>query len=161
MSRFLLLSFLMLLSTEAMAVSPALTLLVSADKAQYESGDKIDLTITLENRSGQPLTINRRLAYPGPDLTIEMNDPTGAGLRWLPPAPPPPVEESDFVQLRHGQQLQVMLPDIGQHLFDKVKRSGDYRVRAMYRNQDGGAQWNRAAWTGAVESNVITFRWGE
>ena len=77
------------------------------------------------------------------------------------PAPPPPVQESDLVQLPPGQHLRVTLPDIGRHLFDKFDRPGDYRMRAMYLNQDNGGQWNRAAWTGAVESNVITVRWGE
>lgn len=161
MSVFLLLPLLLFLSTEAMAISPALTLLLGADKAQYKSGDRIDLTVTFENKSEQLLTINRRLAYPGPHLKVEITGPAGRGLRWLTPAPPPPVQESDLVQLPPGQHLRVTLPDIGRHLFDKFDRPGDYRMRAMYLNQDNGGQWNRAAWTGAVESNVITVRWGE
>lgn len=160
MSPILLLPLLLLPTTEAMTISPAMTLQLNADKAQYTSTDRIDLTITLENKSEQLLTVNRRLAYPGPDLMIEITDPAGTSLRWLPAAPPRPVEESDFVQLHPGAHVQLTMPDIGRHLFEKFKRVGEYRARARYRNEDSGGRWHHAAWTGAVESQVITFRWG-
>ncbi|MDP9132191.1 MAG: hypothetical protein M3M98_03540 [Nitrospirota bacterium] len=161
MIRLLMVPLVMLLTTDvALAITPALTLILAADKTVYTSGDRIALTIRLENMSAQPLTINRRLAYPGPDLTVEITDPRGVRLRWLPPSPPPPVQESDFVQLHPGQQFQVRFPDIGRHLFDKLERAGDYQAKAMYRNTDTGAQWNSSAWTGSLESPVIIFRWG-
>lgn len=162
MMRFFVVALLMLLTTDAaIATTPAgLTLSLTTDKPLYRSGDRIDLSIMLENRSGEPMTINRRLAYPGPDLTVEITDPSGMRLRWLPPAPPPPVLESDFVRLGPGQRFEVTLQDISRHLFDKLERTGEYRATATYRNQDGGSQWNHVAWTGSIESRVVTFQWG-
>ncbi len=161
MIRFLVLSLGMLLMTSgALANSPAVTISLVADRASYGIGDRIELTMTLVNTSGHPLMINRRLAYPGPDLIVEIRNAQGTSLRWLPPQPPPPLEQADFVELHANQQVTLTIPDIGRHLFDKFTQGEDYRVRAKYHNQDSGSQWGYAAWTGTVESGAITFRWG-
>jgi hypothetical protein len=156
-----LVSFVLLLAaTAALGVSDSLTLSLFIDRAVSTSREAVDLTLVLHNTSTQALIINRRLAYPGPDLMLEIVDAQGVRLRWLPPAAPPPFTRSDFVRLDPGEEFHLKLPDVGRHLFDKFEPGRDYQVRAIYRNEESGSQWHYAAWIGSLESRPITFRWG-
>ena len=157
----ILVSFVLLVATTAaFGASDSLSLSLFIDRALSASREAVDLTLVLHNTSTQALIINRRLAYPGPDLMLEIMDPQGVRLRWLPPAPPPSLTRSDFVRLDPGEEFHLKLPDIGRQLFDKLEEGSEYRVRAVYRNDEPGSQWHYAAWTGSLESRPITFRWG-
>jgi hypothetical protein len=142
------------------AASQPVTLTIATDKYSYLQREPVNVAVALANTSGESLVINKRMAYPGPDLVIEITDPKGALLRWHPPAPPSPVISSDFVRLEPGQEFQVRLSDIARHLFDPFRLAGEYRVRAVYENREAGTQWHHAAWTGTVQSPAITIRWG-
>lgn len=139
--------------------SDSLSLSVRADKTHYSSSDRIALTITLENRSPHDITVNKRMAHPGPDLMIDIEDMTGDKLRWLSAAPPPVVTKDDFVVLSSGQKLVVPVSDLEIGLFDKFKRDHTYRMKARYQNTEDGGKFNYVAWRGSLTSNTIMFEW--
>lgn len=146
-------------STIALGSPPdSVSLSLTSDKAVYSKGESIKLTIVLENLSLRDVTVNKRMAHPGPDLMTEIVDSMGGKLRWLPAAPPPVVTKADFTVLSSGQKLIVPISDLESGLFDKFKRDV-YRVKVRYQNTDRGATFNYAAWTGSLVSNTITFEW--
>jgi hypothetical protein len=139
--------------------SDSLSLSLTSDKAHYSSRDPITLTITLENRSLHDITVNKRMAHPGPDLMLDIEDVLGNKLRWLPAAPPPVVTRDDFTVLSAGEKLMVPISDIEIGLFDKFQRDHRYRVKARYQNTEEGRKFNYTAWTGSLTSNTIMFEW--
>ena len=146
-------------STVAFGSPPdSISLSLTSDKAIYFKGESIKLTIMLENRSLRDVTMNKRMAHPGPDLLTEIVDSSGNKLRWLPAAPPPVVTKADFTVLGSGQIITATLSDLERALFDKFKQDV-YRVKVRYQNRDNGATFNYAAWTGSLVSNTITFEW--
>ena len=137
----------------------SVSLSLSSDKSVYSKGESVKLTVILENLSVHDLTVNKRMAYPGPDLMIDIMDSMGNKLRWLAPAPPPIVTKEDFTVLKPGQRLVVPISDMEDRLYDKFKVETEYRVKVRYQNTESGAKFNHAAWTGSLLSNTITFRW--
>ena len=148
------------LSTVALGSPPdSLALSLSSDKSVYSKGESVKLTIVLENLSLRDLTVNKRMAHPGPDLMIEIMDSMGNKLRWFAPNPPPIVARDDFTVLKPGQKLVVPISDLENGLFDKFKGETEYSVKVRYQNSESGAKFNYAAWTGSLLSNTITFQW--
>lgn len=119
--------------------------------------ENVTLTIIFENRSAHDITLNKRMANPGPDLMIDIEDLMGNRLRWLPAAPPPTITREDFTVLRAGQKLEVPISVLQIGLFDKLKRKQKYRMTARYQNSETGSKFNYAAWTGSITSNTILF----
>lgn len=147
-------------STIAVGSPPdSVSLSLTSDKAVYLQGESVKLTIVLENLSLRDVTVNKRMAHPGPDLMIEIVDSMGNKLRWLPAAPPPVVTKADFTVLSSGQKFIVLISDLESGLFDKFKRENEYWVKVRYHNTENGATFNYAAWTGSLVSNTITFEW--
>ncbi|MGC3974768.1 MAG: hypothetical protein QM771_10345 [Nitrospira sp.] len=117
------------------------------------------LTIILENRSSRDITVNKRMANPGPDLMIDIEDLMGNRLRWLAAAPPPAITREDFTVLRAGQKLEVPISVLQIGLFDKLKRKQMYRMTARYQNSETGSKFDYSAWTGSIISNTLLFEW--
>ena len=152
------------LSTAAVALAQNVlpeSLAISLSPAQgHERGcENVALTITFENRSSHDVTLNTRMANPGPDLMIDIEDLRGNRLRWLPPAPPPTITRKDFAVLGPGQKLEMPIAVLQIGLFDKLKREQKYRMTARYQNSETGSKFNYAAWTGSITSNTILYEW--
>ena len=137
----------------------SISISLRSEKAHYSSSDRIALTITLENRSFHDITVNKRLAHPGPDLMIDIEDAMGNHLRWLPAAPPPAGTRNDFTVLNSGQKLVLPLSGVEIGLFDKLQLDHTYRVKARYQNTEDGGKFNYAAWIGTLTSNTVSFEW--
>jgi hypothetical protein len=137
----------------------SVSLSLSSDKAVYLKGESVKLTIVLENLSFRDVAVNKRMAHPGPDLMIEIEDSMGNKLRWLPAAPPPVITRDDFTVLSSGQKLVMPISGLEIGLFDKFRRENKYWVKVRYQNTENGAKFNYAAWTGSLVSNTITFEW--
>lgn len=137
----------------------SLSLSLTSDKAHFSGSIPIALTLTLENRSSHDITVNKRMAHPGPELMLDIEDMRGDKLRWLPAAPPPPVTRNDFTVLGSGQKLVLPISGVEIGLYDKLKRDHQYRVKARYQNTEDGGRFNYAAWTGSLMSNTIIFEW--
>lgn len=150
-----------LLSIAAVALAQntlddSVALSLSSARVSGHDGN-VTLTITFENRSTHDITLNKRMANPGPDLMIDIEDLMGNRLRWLPSAPPPTITREDFTVLRAGQKLKVPISVLQIGLFDKLKRKQKYRMTARYQNSETGSKFNYAAWTGLITSNTILF----
>lgn len=137
----------------------SISISLRSEKAHYSSSDRIALIIILENRSFHDITVNTRMAHPGPDLMIDIEDVMGKQLRWLPAAPPPPVTREDFTVLNSGQKLVLPISGVEIGLFDKLQLDHKYQVKARYQNTDDGGKFNCAAWIGTLTSNTILFEW--
>lgn len=132
---------------------------LASEKVNYIHGESVTLIVTLENGSPHNVTVNKRMAHPGPDLMIEIEDSMGSNLRWLPAAPPPAITRDDFIVLSPGQNLVMPISDLEIGLFDKFQREHKYRVKVRYQNTENGRKFNYAAWTGSLTSNTIMFEW--
>ncbi len=141
------------------SVQDSISLSLRSDKVSYSTSDPIAFTVTLENRSLHDITVNKRMAHPGPDLMIDIEDVMGDKLRWLPAAPPRAVTRNDFTVLTSGQKLVLPISGVEIGLFDKLKRDRTYRVKARYENTEDGGRFNHKAWTGSLTSNTIVFEW--
>lgn len=136
-----------------------LALSLTSAKVHYFGGENVTLTITFENRSPHDITLNKRMANPGPDLIVDIEDVMGNRLRWLPAAPPPMITTEDFTVLSAGQKLEMLISVLQIGLFDKLKREQKYRMTVRYQNTETGGKFNYAAWTGSITSNTILFEW--
>ena len=139
--------------------SGAVAVTLTSAKAAYSASDPVALTITLENRAPHAITINKRMAHPGPDLMIKIKDVLGNQFRWLPPSPPPVLRRKDFTVLSPGQKHAFAISDLEMGLYDKFETDHTYRVRVRYQNTEDGHAFGYAAWTGSVTSNEIMFEW--
>jgi hypothetical protein len=159
--------FVILLSSTIFAIaavaqdsfSDTVAITLTSAKATYSASDPVALTITLENRSPRAITINKRMAHPGPDLMIDIEDVLGNKFRWLPSSPPPLLRRKDFTVLGPGQKLAFSISDLEIGLYDKFETDHTYRVKVRYQNTEDGHEFSYAAWTGSVTSNGIMFKW--
>lgn len=142
------------------ALAEPLALCLSSAKVHELDGENITLALTIENRSAKDIVLNKRMANPGPDLMIDIEDLRGNRVRWIPPAPPPRITREDFTVLSAGQKLVMPISILQIGLADKLKREQKYRMTARYQNTETGSQFNYAAWTGSITSNTILFEWG-
>ena len=141
------------------AVAEPLALCLSSAKVHEPDGENITLTITFENRSAKDIVLNKRMANPGPDLMIDIEDLRGNRVRWIPPATPPRITRKDFTVLSAGQKFEMPISILQIGLADKLKREQKYRMKVRYQNTETGSQFNYAAWTGSITSNTILFEW--
>ena len=136
-----------------------LTLSLTSAKGHGFLDENLALKVTFENRSAHDIALNKRMANPGPDLMIDIEDLMGNRLRWLPAAPPHTITREDFTVLRAGQKLEVPISVLQIGLFDKLVRKQKYRMIARYQNSETGSRFAYAAWTGSITSNTILIEW--
>jgi hypothetical protein len=131
-----------------------LSLKIRLDKEVYRSGEPIRVTLALKNMCDTPLLINHRIAL-WHEIRLHIKDNKGLTLRWLPPAPPPPLTINNFSTLAPQQQLSWEIGNVNQILYDKLV-PGIYMITATYQNTSG-EELGIHAWTGQLESNPVSF----
>ena len=140
-------------------------------------GRSVTVDMTLENRSGQRLsvvrppssrTVERCWSWGG--YRLEIRGPTGVFKHIPLPRPVPPVSRAEIVTLGPGQSVNSLI-DIGGCISGDTYRSarlrhikGEYTVIAWYEPRKeilGRAGDDMAAeplfWEGAVRSEVLRF----
>lgn len=113
-----------------------LELMIRALKPAFRTGEPVLIEGRLANVSAAPLTVNRRFAFPGPDVFLRAADEAGRTLGWLPPEPPPPLTPADFTRLPPGGVLEFRLPDLRSWVQNSLPEAR-YRVTATYHNHSG------------------------
>ncbi len=131
-----------------------LSLEIGLDKEVYRSGEPIRVTLALKNMCDTPLLINHRLSL-WHEIRLHIKDRKGQSLRWLPPPPPAPLTSNDFSPLVPQQQLSWEISNVNQKLYDKLV-PGIYMIAATYQNTSG-EELGIHAWTGQLESNLVSF----
>jgi len=145
-----------IISTANAGSDDLLTLSINSGKSVYRAGEPIVFSIVLANKSGRPVTVNRRMEFPRPELSLQIRDASGKLSQWLPPIPPPPLTKDDFKVMPTDEELTTIVTDIGRYL--SVPPVPDvYTVTAIYRNAAGGDEFGVNAWTGKLISNTSRF----
>lgn len=133
-----------------------LKLSLTTDKFVYTTSEEIKLSVALGNVSTEQLVVNKRMGFLGPEIFLEVINKSGQKLKWLPPGPPLPLTEADFIILQSGETITKDIDNFKIFLSEKLLPGG-YSIQAIYKNRDTGDKFGLDAWTGELYSNIINI----
>lgn len=143
--------------------SPIAAPTVEIEVAPSVSGvsDAVVLAVTLANRTGEPIAVNKRLLLNHPSR------PPGYGELTLAVEGPPGYENQVMFQIRTGPaqpgDFAVLAPEESVHQtyplqnYEALHAPGTYRIWVTYRNDVAETVGGRAAFLGAVSSPAVSI----
>lgn len=137
------------------AAGEVLNFSICTQKSVYRTAEPITIVMSLENTTDLPVTVNKRLRIHH-SVYFEIRDESEKVLQWLPSAPAPPLLSADFAVIPANQQMTAEIQDLRKHLTNGLG-AGRYSIKATYSNGTAGKKFGRQAWTGKLESDVISI----
>ncbi len=123
--------------------------------SNYSENDPIAIRGTLTNRCDNSIRLKNRYSM-GADILISLQDSTDRIFPLLPPAPPPPLRQGDFIDLGSNLYIDFEVENIQHHLSEKLT-SGDYELFVLYfplRKREVISEHLQ----GGIVSNTVNFK---
>jgi hypothetical protein len=137
------------------AAGEVLNFSICTQKSVYQAVEPITIIMSLENTADLPVTVNKRLRIHH-SVYLEIRDKSEKVLQWLPPVPAPLLLSTDFAVIPANQHITVEIQDLRKHLTNDLS-AGRYSIKATYSNSTAGKKFGQQAWTGKLESDVISI----
>ncbi|MEW6088575.1 MAG: hypothetical protein AB1498_09780 [bacterium] len=152
--------------------SSGLIMQISSDKKKYQPFQPINIRITIMNNTQNEIIFNKRFAVlkqQGNELKSDINfkitKPNGGDANIEFVSDVDPLSETDFIKIKPKAKYEKIL-DINKWYWKELGSSGPYTFKTIYHNDMSGYQKTSGegnvlmemyAWTGEIESNIITF----
>jgi len=132
--------------------SDGLLFLAQSESETLRSGEPVAIRLMLLSR-GHAVVWVPTLLLEGANLSLEVLDPSGERVSYLgPKSTLKPLDRGHVIRLRpeYFYGKRVVLSD-----YFAMKKTGTYRVRVEFRNEDSGKGRELDVWTGRLASNEI------
>ncbi len=113
------------------------------DKAEYATGDAVNIDFVLENNGEEAVYVNQRFYAMGKDsqardrdVTVELISPEGESLPCKFTYTPGLPRTGNFKKLEKGESAKTERPRNLKGYFD-IEKPGKYTVKAVYENMYG------------------------
>jgi len=139
-----------------------LELTLSCDKDKYQKDEPIQITLTLKNRSGKPIYVNKRFFLTSGETPVEKRDgyitvisPKQEKLKCKIDYGTGLPRTDHFILLEPGKEQSSERKQTINHFFD-FSTPGKYQITATYENVFG-KEIGLDAFTGKIDSNTVTI----
>ncbi len=157
-------------SARALDRASPVSLEIRSDKAVYQNGENVILTLRFINHTDKSLTLCRAIR-PTYNLRLRVTAKTPEGsVREIDESPLPYdflLRKEDYVTIAPlgAFEMSVSMKDFFQLVYGKLFVSGKYLVRAEYSNWfshyvENGNEVTVDVWKGRLASNAITITFG-
>lgn len=137
------------------AFSDEIEISIKGEKRVYHVGEFNRLEGSLKNISHDPIWLNTRFSFPGPEIYLIIKNSSGKVFQWLPSEVMTALSRDKFTLLPPGENISFIIDDIQIHL--SMPMSPDaYSVQAVYKNNNG-PEFGIDAWQGEAISNFFEF----
>ena len=117
----------------------------------------VSVNACLVNNCDREIIFKRRF-HIGSDLMLTVTDSQNKRLPLFPPAPPPPLDKKDFVEIAPGKCLQFEIKHIQNNVSERFMHGREYSVFITYYGSSG-KKFGFNAYEGRIESNQVSFRY--